>query len=186
MSNNLVKGSIGAIAKDSGKSIAESFVNADIVVLVDTSGSMKATDSTAGRSRYEQACIELANLQASMPGKIAVLSFSDHTIFCPNGQPLFQAGGTLLREALEFAKVADLPDMQFIVISDGQPNDEQGALRIARSYNNKISTIFVGPEHDSAARGFLVKLAQISGGQSVMAAKAHDLAATTQRLLAMV
>lgn len=182
--NSLVKGSIGAIARDSGKSIAESFISADVVVLVDTSGSMEQRDSTGGNSRYDQACMELANLQSSMPGKIAVLSFSSSTIFCPNGQPLNQGGGTNLADALKFAKIADLEGMQFIVISDGQPDSEADAFAEARKYKNKISTIYVGPERDQNARAFLAELARLSGGQAATANRAQDLAATTQRLLA--
>jgi Mg-chelatase subunit ChlD len=48
--NAIIKGSIGQIAKDSGKTIAETFVNADAVVLVDTSGSMSTTDAPGGVS----------------------------------------------------------------------------------------------------------------------------------------
>ena len=108
--NNLatVPGSINAIAQQSGKSIAETFVSADVIVIVDTSGSMGQHDSTGGQTRYDVACKELANLQASLPGKIAVLAFSDDVQFCPSGVPTFLSGSTQLDKALKFAKIADI------------------------------------------------------------------------------
>jgi len=41
----IVPGSIGAIAKSNRTSIAETFANADVVIIVDTSGSMHTTPS---------------------------------------------------------------------------------------------------------------------------------------------
>lgn len=183
MNNSIIKGSLGAIAKQSGKSIAESFISADVIVIVDTSGSMAANDSRNDHSRYDVACEELRNLQNSMPGKIAVISFSDKTEFCPSGYLTFMGGGTDLAGALRFAKIADVPDMKFIVISDGEPNDGQEALRIARTYRNKVHTIYVGPENDNSGREFLNRLAQASGGQSITADRAKELAASVNTLL---
>jgi hypothetical protein len=45
MSNQLVKGSLGQIAKQSGQSLAQTFISCDVVVIVDTSGSMGSQDS---------------------------------------------------------------------------------------------------------------------------------------------
>ena len=39
---NLVAGSLYDIAKKNNQSIAETFINCDVVILVDTSGSMSA------------------------------------------------------------------------------------------------------------------------------------------------
>lgn len=185
MSTNLVKGSLGAIAKQSGQSLAETFLGCDVVVIVDTSGSMGSQDSRQGRSRYDQACWELATLQGSLPGKIAVISFADRVMFCPNGTPFNFGGSTDLKGALKFAKVADIPGaMRFIVISDGQPDDPQGALAVAKKYQNKIDVIFVGDEAFPAGRDFLEQLARASGGQTITADKAKELASSVQKLLA--
>lgn len=184
MNTSLVKGSIGAIAKDSGKSLAHTFVYADVVVLVDTSGSMGTADSRGGLTRYAVACDELAALQASLPGKVAVISFSDRTMFCPDGVPFNLRGGTDLAGALRFAKIADVPGMRFILISDGEPTEPQAALREAAKYRAKIDVIYVGSELNPAGRGFLTRLARQSGGQTVTAEAAKQLAATVQYLLA--
>jgi hypothetical protein len=183
MSNNaIIQGSLGAIAAQSNQSIAETFINADVIIIVDTSGSMGACDSRGGRSRYEVACEELKNLQASLPGKLALLSFSDQVLFCPNGIPYNFDGGTDLAGALKFAKVADVTGMRFIVISDGEPHSEEDALRVAKTFKARIDCIFVGPEGGSG-QAFLNRLAKASGGQGVTAEKVKELSTTVRGLL---
>lgn len=184
MDTSIVKGSLANIATTNNMSLAQTFISCEVIVLCDTSGSMSARDSVGGNSRYDQACWELATLQGSLPGKIGVISFSDSTMFCPNGTPFFLGGGTDLAGALQFAKVADVPGgMRFIVISDGQPDNADAALRMARKYHNRIDTIFVGPEY-GPGREFLERLAAASGGQHVTAEKVKELANSVQRLLA--
>ncbi len=183
MTTALVPGSIGAIAKREGMSLAESFVSADVIVIVDVSGSMDANDSISGRSRYEVALEELANLQNANPGKIAVLAFSGETLFVPSGQPPKLFGSTNLAGALKFAKMADTGDIRFVVISDGQPDDSEAALREARQFKSRIDVVYVGPESSPIGRDFLNRLAKSRGGTVVTADKAAQLAAQTQRLL---
>lgn len=181
---SLVEGSLYEIAKNNNQSIAESFINCDVVILVDTSGSMSVTDSLGGMSRYDVACEELKGLQDSLPGKIAVLSFSSDVEFCPSGVAVFQGGGTDMAKALQFAKVADgIPGMRFILISDGEPDYPTDTLRIAASYKNKIDTIYVGPENRPIGRDFLEKLAQTSGGQTITADRAKELKSGIETLL---
>jgi len=50
----IVPGSIGAIAKSNRTSIAETFANADVVIIVDTSGSMHTNDSRGGKKGVRQ------------------------------------------------------------------------------------------------------------------------------------
>jgi Mg-chelatase subunit ChlD len=184
MAAQIVKGSLGQIAAQTGQSIAQTFLSCDVIVICDTSASMDAKDSTAGRSRYDQACWELAELQGSHPGKIGVISFSDSAVFCPSGTPLNLGGSTDLAGALKYAKIADQPGaMQFIIISDGQPDSPEDALRVAANYHNKIDTIFVGPENGHG-RDFLKRLAAASGGSHVTAAQVKGLAASVTKLLA--
>lgn len=184
MSQALIRGSLEQVAQSNGQSLAQTFISADVVVIVDCSGSMATEDSLGGRSRYGQACKELETLQGNLPGKVALVSFGSTTIFCPSGIPLQPRGGTDLQGALKFCKVADIPGaMRFIVISDGQPDDENGALQVAKTYKNKIDTIFVGPE-GGYGLDFLKRLAAASGGSHVTAAAALGLASSVQNLLA--
>lgn len=182
MTTAIVPGSLSAIAKQENKSIAETFVNADLIVIVDTSGSMEGLDSRGGKSRYDVACEELAYLQANHPGRIAVIAFSNDVMFCPTGIPTYFGSGTDMAKALQFAKIADVPGMQFILISDGEPDELQATLEVARTYRNKISTIYVGPESHPAGRDFLNRLAAATGGQTVTADRAKELKAKIETL----
>lgn len=177
MANNtqLVPGSISAIAQAQNKSIAETFMNADCIVIVDTSGSMGQHDSRGGQSRYDVACAELAQLQAGLPGKIAVIAFSNGVQFCPSGVPYNFGCGTDMAQALQFAKIADIPGMRFILISDGQPDEPSPTLSIAKQYKNKIDVIYVGPESDPGGRVFLEQLAAATGGQAITVDCAKEL-----------
>lgn len=180
----VIPGSISAVAAARGASIAETFTRANIVVIVDTSSSMATTDSAGGKSRYASACAELASLQNNMPGKIAVISFSDTAQFCPGGVPVNLRGGTDMASALLFARMADVPGIRFILISDGEPNSEGLALDAAQKYKNKIDTIYVGPENGEG-RSFLRKLAQISGGIAAQDYRVTQLKNTITNLLAI-
>jgi Mg-chelatase subunit ChlD len=177
-----IPGSLASQAANTGQSIAQTFVSADVIVLVDTSSSMTQSDGYEQKSRYDRACDELAKVQASLPGKIAVLSFADFTLFCPSGIPTQPCGMTDLTGALKFAKVADVDGMQFIVISDGEPNEEGSALQVASTYRNKIDTIYIGPERGGGQR-FLERLAQMSGGKAVKDFAAKQLAQNVRGLL---
>lgn len=179
--NKVIAGSLSQQASAKGQSLAESFISTDAIILVDTSGSMAQSDGT-DNTRYERACNELAKIQNTMPGKICVISFSDETMFCPAGVPWNYEAGTDLAKALKFARVADVPDMRFIIISDGEPNDEQEALNIAKTYKNKIDTIFIGRENGSG-QTFLAKLAKASGGISARDFSATQLSDTVKGLL---
>lgn len=183
MNTQIVAGSISAIAQQNNKSIAESFLSCDVIIIVDTSGSMSTKDSRGGKSRYTVACEELTALQKNLPGKIAVIGFSDNTEFFPGGLPHFQGGGTDMAGVLQFVKVADLPDMHFFLISDGEPDDKQKTLSIAQTFQNKIDTIYVGSESNPSGRDFLQRLARATGGQAVTAEAAKQLQATVGRLL---
>lgn len=179
---SITTGSIGQIAQQTGMSIAESFLAADVIVLVDVSGSMDARDSRGNQRRYDVACLELARLQRDLPGKIAVVAFSTSVQFVPGGIPPFLAAGTALDEALEFVQPAD-GTVKFIVISDGCPDDERRALSIAGKFTSKIDTVYVGPESDRFGADFLARLAAASGGKAVKADRATELAETVEKLL---
>lgn len=182
--NAIVVGSLSAMAKASNQSLAETFLSCDALILVDVSGSMAAEDAREGKSRYSVALEELATLQATMPGKLAIVGFSDKAEFCPGGVPVFMGAGTDLAGALRFAQVADVGGMRFVVVSDGAPNDAEAALRVASTYKGRIDTVFCGPEDDrEGGRIFLNRLATAHGGQSMTVAKALNLAANMVQLL---
>lgn len=183
MNTSIVPGSIQQVAKQTGASIAETFVRANAVLIVDTSGSMSATDARGGKSRYDVALEELAALQRNMPGKLAIISFSSDVKFCPGGVPEYLGCSTDMAKALQFTKIADVPGMRFILISDGYPNDEGETLAVAATYENRIDTIYVGPELETAGRDFLIRLANISGGKAIQDKFCDALTSNVQQLL---
>lgn len=178
----LVKGSLSDVALRDNLSIAESFMNASVIVLIDVSASMSARDARGGQQRYKVACAELAQLQANMPGKIAVIGFSNQVEFAPTGIPTFQCSNTDMARALRFAKLADTGDVRFFILSDGAPDSEQAALAAAATYQGRIDVVYIGPEGDKTARAFLDKLAKSHGGQQV-SSPVHLLAQKIETLL---
>lgn len=176
-----IVGSLAAVAKQNNQSLAETFISADVIVLVDTSASMSDTTRN-NKSRYDRACEELAALQNTLPGKIAVISFSSQPVFCPSGVPQLPSGMTDLAEALKFAKVADVAGMRFIIISDGEPDSEREALDIASKYVGRIDVIYVGREGGPGQK-FLQKLARAHGGKAITSEDAAHLATAATLLL---
>lgn len=179
----MAKGSLADVASQNNTSIAETFIMADAVVIVDTSGSMGNPDSRDGQTRYAVAVHELEDLQATLSGKIAVLSFASSCHFCPNGIPHRPTGSTNLTGALGMAKIADIGQMRFILISDGMPDQPESALKIAGTFTNQIDTIYVGPEDRQRPQDYLARLAEASGGMSTTSACVKELSADIQLLL---
>lgn len=182
MTAALVPGSLGAVAQRDGVSVAESFLSADVIVLIDASGSMRSQDGEGDQTRWARACDELKNLQASLPWRIAVVGFSGSPQFASGGIAIFQGGGTDLAAALKFVQPAD-GTVKFVVISDGHPDDAEACLRLARTFESVIDTIFIGSE-DGHGKGFLKKIAAASGGKSVTTAGAMGLEQEIRLMLA--
>jgi NAD(P)H-hydrate repair Nnr-like enzyme with NAD(P)H-hydrate epimerase domain len=65
----------------------------------------------------------------------------------------------------------------------GQPDNAADAMAVARKFQARIDTVFVGPESDGLAQKFLRELAAASGGKHVKSDNAQDLAQKTQTLL---
>jgi hypothetical protein len=166
MNEALVKGSLLDVAARNNYSVAQAFLSADAIVMVDTSISMSDRDCPGGQSRFSCAREQLIRLQRDLPGKIAVISWNNDARFCAGGLPEEPDGGTDLTGVLQFVKPADGTGVKFILISDGQPNDETSALDLAKQFTSKIDVIFIGPE-TSPGRDFLRRLAEASGGQAV-------------------
>jgi Mg-chelatase subunit ChlD len=169
------KGSIQDISERENMTVAETFMQAEVIIILDYSGSMNAHDARDNQARIDVAAQELKALQEKMPGEIALICFADSVEFSPSGIPIPVGAGTDLTKALKFVKMADTIDVRFIVISDGEPNDERSALAVAKTFNNRIDTIFVGSVQYDHGKKFLIKLAAASGGEHVTAEKCLEL-----------
>lgn len=178
----IVPGSLGAISQANHRSLAESFLNADAIVLVDVSGSMFTADAPGGRRRYDFACSELARVQHDLPGRVAVVAFSSDAEFIPGGVPPFDGGSTNLTAALRFVRPAD-GTVKFIVISDGFPDNPDSALNVASMFTSQIDTVYCGPESDRRGRDFLAQLARQAKGHYVESLATADLGKNVTKLL---
>lgn len=186
MNRSVVPGSLSAVAEQNGTSLADAFMNCEIMAVVDISGSMNAQDSRGGKSRWLVASEELAKLQAAHPGKAGLMAFSDRTEFVPGGllPPVgLLGGGTDLAGALKFAKVVD-GAVRLVVVSDGQPDSESESLQAAAELVSEISCIYTGPEEAySGGADFLRRLAKRKGGSFATAASADLLGDKIEQVL---
>lgn len=182
--SQMVKGSLLHVARESNRSLADSFMDVDAVIVVDVSSSMEIPDATGRRTRFDVASNELARLQNQLPGKLAVVSFSNHPQFDPSGKPDCRGGMTDMAAALRFIRPVDGCGVRLILISDGEPDDASDALKVAKKFKTKLDTIYIGPE-DGAGRDFLRQLSEATGGASVTneAAKLNLLSQNVRMLL---
>jgi hypothetical protein len=184
MSTAIVTGSLSDIMQKEDKTLAESFLSCDAILIVDTSSSMSANDAPGGLSRHDAAQHELTRLQKTLPGKLAVVAFSSDVQFCPSGIPFRFDGGTNMAKALQFVKPADGCGVKLFLISDGEPNSKRDTLAVAKTFQTRINTIFIGPEDDyRGGRKFLQKLADATGGSFAQTAEVAMFANDVEQLL---
>jgi len=184
MSQEIVYGSLGYLEQQ-GKSIAESFLNVDAIVMIDISASMRERDCQNGEMRHTVACDELRRLQRQIPGKLAIIEWATGHAFVPGGAPSSPDGwSTNMAGVLEFVKQADDTGIKLILISDGEPDSEDTTLDIAQTFKSKIDTVYIGREGGRGA-DFLRKLSALTGGKSVndTARGIVELSQTVARLL---
>lgn len=183
MKNQIIVGSQQDIANRQNISLAESFLSAEMVVVLDNSGSMEYRDTPQGKSRVDVAANHLTHLQGKYPGKVALICFGSNVEYSPAGIILPVGGRTDLALALEFTKVADDCGLKIVVISDGEPNDENKALQVAKQYKSKIDVIYCGSETDNSGRLFLERLARATGGQFFTSDNPGELLEQTEILM---
>lgn len=184
MSNQIVIGSLSQIAQSNNQSLAESFMQADCILLLDESGSMDTNDATDNKTRRQVAREEVIRLQKDYPGKIALIAFSDYPVFCPAGIPVTLDGSTNLYSALEYIKPCDNTGMKIIIVSDGVPSRPDECIRLAGTFKTRIDVVFIGNETDyQGGRAFLEKLAKATGGQSLKSDTPGLLGAKVETLL---
>lgn len=175
MNKSIVRGSITDVVQKTGKSVSEIIMDAEILVLFDSSSSMLYRDAREGRSRFSAASDDLRKIQGDNPGKVFLVCFSDSVTPCIDGNPVDPYGGTGLTDALNYCKMTNDSDFKLVVISDGSPNSSEMALRAARMLTCKIHTIHIGSKSDKSGIEFMKKLANVGGGSSSKSEIAGDL-----------
>lgn len=182
-----VPGSIRHYAAQHNQPFALAWLSVQAVILFDRSASMDNDDAPGNQTRYALAISELTKLQASCPGRLAIVQFNDECSLVPGGVPGRPRGTTDLAGALAYIKRLnmDTPGMRIIVISDGEPDSESAALAAAGQFKNRIDVIYCGPDDEPAGREFLHRLSRASGGTLVTADRAAGLMDATIKLLAV-
>lgn len=179
----IVPGSQLDKAQKENISLAQSFLSAEIVIVFDNSGSMGSADAPGNQTRRAYAEKQLHHLQGKYPGKVALVCFASSVEYSPGGIVTPVGGSTALHKALEFIKVADDTGLKIIVISDGEPDMEDAALNVAKTFKSKIDCIYCGPEDGTYGRDFLKRLAAATGGQFFKSDAPGQLLEQTETLL---
>jgi len=179
-----VKGSLQSIANKAGITVAQAFVNCEVVALLDVSASMNNRDGFNSETRYKKACNQLAKLQSDNPGKVCLICFDSDQSFEPSGIARRPGSSTNIAGALSFVHKADNTGLKFIVISDGEPDDDEAAIAMAQQFKSMIHTIYIGPEGGYGA-DFLKRLSAATGGlfSNSGTAGIGQLSQTVQNLL---
>ena len=131
------------------------------ILLLDTSGSMASEADNPGERRID-----------ALRGVVAMLR-NKGLLFkqaCFNSGVVWSdvvtepAGGTNLSGALEF--IEKINPRHVIIVSDGEPDNKEAALAVAKRLGCKIDVFYVGPKSCVEHRDFLLSLATSTGGTS--------------------
>ena len=144
---SIAEGSIFDLAKRQNKKPEEIIANADVIVLLDCSSSMECGVGN-GSTRYDEAVKALEMIQQRYQGKVLLITFNAWASVQYGGLPPKPSGTTNLTHALEIASEFDDMGMKFIVVSDGQPDNQNSALSVAGTFKSEIDTIFIGRDGD--------------------------------------
>lgn len=183
----IVLGSVLAQAQSKGVQLAAALMDVALVVMIDDSSSMEAKDCEGGVSRKRKAQEEIERLQKENAGKILVIEFAGQAEIRLDGLLKHDVGyGTNMTEALRVAQQFDGTGVNFVMVSDGEPDREADVIALARTFKTPIQTVFVGNrylEHDGVA--FLKRLADVTGGKYQVSLKPAELAAPLTAILAL-
>jgi Mg-chelatase subunit ChlD len=152
-------------------------------VLADVSGSMsEMAGNYSSKIELLKKALSDPSLDWSTQQLVAFGSFPEN-ISHPSLLPR-PAGGTALHSALDF--ITPNQPQHILVISDGQPDSRDAALKAADKITGKIDVIYIGPDDDFEAIRFMYELAGRTGGRVVvndLRKLPKQLPATIQKLL---
>jgi von Willebrand factor type A domain len=92
----------------------------------------------------------------------------------------FAGGGTNLTLALE--KIMPLNPSHTIIISDGEPDNQDTSISAANRLTGRISTIFIGDDSDRSAIEFMQELAKIGCGSTSLSNLSSGHAQLSQQI----
>jgi hypothetical protein len=140
-----------------------------VVILCDLSSSMQG-------KRIQRLREALESIWATMP-RARILGFASTVFSIAEPRTIPEpSGSTALHLALDAASI--LRPAKVIVMSDGQPDDEDAALAMAQKIPGIIDIFFCGDDQDRKGITFMHKLARVGGGRVVV----KDIAKTRELL----
>ena len=174
LEGNLQAGSLAQLVKER-KGEHETWL------LLDTSSSMHGYTGGYSQTRKIDALRVLVR-DLSQTLICPMLQFASDCAVVVDGSIREPMGSTNLRLAIDDAQQRGARHL--IIISDGQPDSETGALQAARSFAHPIDVFYVGPAGDDGER-FLAELARASGGksQTISLAQTKQLTSAIRGLL---
>lgn len=159
--HKVAKGSPYDVANSRNDKVENVLTDVDRIIIIDHSGSMH--DMTrSGRSKADLAQEALDYVQRAYPGRTLIIAFDNTPKMCLDGKVPAPSGSTAMHLALDMAKNFDGTDVEFILISDGEPDLPQVALSVASTFEDPINTIFIGDDHNIRARDIMNQLAGCS------------------------
>jgi hypothetical protein len=171
------------MANTKGTQISDAMMDVDMIVFIDTSGSMRTIDPGQNENRHTLAERQLVEIQGNNRGKVALCSFSNSVHFCPNGVPVIENGGTAMNEALKWALPMNGMGIDIVIVSDGSPNSKLMCLQTASLLDMIIHTVYIGPENDHDAIKFMKDLANAGKGKALTTEEVPQLGQKLQLLL---
>src|SRR5579872_3281205 len=151
----------------------------EVVLLIDTSGSMNDPIGDMAMHKSEHAQVALDDLLANYP-KIRVFAFGSRCVEILNGKLPWPAGGTDMAGALK--SIAHIRPRKTVIISDGMPDNADRAKEAAEKLTGVIDTIYCGPDGHPAI-SFLRSLCRLSGGVHVTWEGRHTLTGPVRALI---
>jgi len=183
MTDKITKGSVADIAQQQRRDVPEVLMECTKIVILDSSYSMTTIVKSEGESemrRHDLAEQALRKIQENNPGQVALIEFSSKVEFVPGGVPTRMNGDTDMLAALNYVLPFDDTGIEFILVSDGEPNmgQRESVLELAKKFKSKIHTIFIGDQGSEGAKF----LEQIGTGKS-FDVSATELLGTMERLM---
>lgn len=176
----IVKGSLKDVSGDNDPTMA--LMEAKLILVCDRSGSMTTNDASENRPRYTVEDEVVKELQEKYAGQIAIVSFSDMAYMCLNGVLPYPDGGTNMAGALRFVHPVVESGIHAVLVSDGEPDDKQEVIYIAKQMKGFLDVVFIGKKGSEGDK-FLKEVAKASGGTHETNEATKMLSKTLTRLL---
>lgn len=154
----------------------------DTVVLCDVSSSMNDMIGSLSLRKIQHLKIALTDLLSAHPDAIIIAFGSTAQIIrAPDDLSENLWGSTNLCAGLDLA--AKLKPRRTVIISDGMPDDKNGAATMVDNLTGQVDTIYCGPDGHPAIQ-YLQSLSRAGGGRHMTFDGCRELAPMIRGLLA--